>query len=214
MPSLKSLTTFSHPVSLLIWLILQLLILLIPVTQLPLSEEFTRPAEKLAIEEMLVAQIALSALLAPILLPTAASVLVIAAATWPFLQLAGVLSSTPPYHVIESAGFVSIWIISLGLLVAETSSIRWRMWCFAIASTISIGGAIAAYLRLEFSTGEANPRLFGPIVGALDVVQGSENRLSAWIFLIALLILSATLRFSFVKLQRRFSQQVIHSFGG
>jgi hypothetical protein len=206
-------STFSHPVSLLIWLVVQLLVLLIPVMQVPLSEEFTRPAEKLAVEEMLVGQIALSALLLPILMPTPATVLVIAAASWPFLQLAGVLSSTPPYRVIEAGVFVTLWIVSLGLISAWEGSRRWRMWCAAVASTISIGGAIAAYLRLEFGAGEINGLLFGPIVGALDVVHRSSDRWRGWIFISVFALVALAIRVA-MNVQRSRSQQVVHNFGG
>ena len=198
----------------LIWLVLQLLVLLIPVMQVPLSEEFTRPAERLAIEEMLVAQIALSALLIPILMPTPAAVLVIAAATWPILQLAGVLSSAPPYRVVEAGSFVTVWIIALGLMGAGELSLRWRMWWAAVASTVSIGGAIAAYLRLEFGAGETDGLLFGPIVGALDVLHHSQDRWRGWIFLFAFLFVASTARITLMKVQRSRSQQVIHTFGG
>src|ERR1051325_1322831 len=106
-------STFSHPLSLLIWLVLQLLVLLLPVLQVQLSDEFPRPAEKLAIEEMVVSQIALSALLFPLLLRDFPSAIVMAATTWPFLLLAGLLSSTPAYPLLEAGAFVSIWIIAL-----------------------------------------------------------------------------------------------------
>jgi hypothetical protein len=211
--ALKRFSTFSHPVSLLIWLVLHLVVLLIPVTQVPLSEEFTRPAEKLAVGEMIVAQIALSSLLLPILMPTPAAVLVIAAASWPFLQLAGVLSSTPPYHVIEAGSFVTVWIIALGLIGGGDVSQRWRNWSAAITSTVSIGGAILAYLRLEFGAGEINGLLFGPIVGALDVVHESADRWKGWIFISVFALVALRIRIA-MNVQRRRSQQVIHGFGG
>src|SRR5436190_7527032 len=119
-------STFSHPVSLLIWLVLQLLVLLLPVLQVPLSDEFPRPAEKLALAEMVVAQMALAALLFPILMRDLSSAVVMAATTWPFLLLAGLLSSIPRPQLLEVGGFISLWVIALGLLRGESA--RWNAW--------------------------------------------------------------------------------------
>ena len=204
-------TTFSHPASLLIWLGLQLLVLLLPVMQVQLSDEFPRPAEKLAIEEMIVAQIALSALLFPVLIRDFASAIVMAATTWPILLLAGLLSSTPPYRLLESGIFISIWTLGLGLL--RVDSAKWNAWTCAIVSTIAIGSAIAAYLREEFSNGNINGLVFGPIVGALDVVHGSEDRWKAWPILPIFLMAGAVLRIVYHRLRTR-SRQLIHTFGG
>jgi len=205
------LSTFSHPLSLLIWLGLQLLVLLLPVMQVQLSEEFPRPAEKLAIEELVVAQIGLSALLFSLLLRDFASALVIAAASWPFLLLAGLLSSTPPSRLLETGAFVSLWIVALAFL--RTNSIKSNAWATAIASTLAIGGAIAAYLRAEFSSGPIDGLVFGPIVGALDVLHKSDDRWKGWSLLLFFLII-ATLFRAFSHRHRTSSQQVIHNFGG
>jgi hypothetical protein len=209
--SLNRISTFSHPLSLLIWLGLQLLVLLLPVMQVQLSEEFPRPAEKLAAEEMVVAQIALSALLFSILMRDFSTVIVLAATTWPFLLLAGILSSTPPYRVLEAGAFVSIWMIGLGLL--RIDSARCNAWPTAIVSTITIGGAIAAYLRAEFGSGEVDGLLFGPIVGAIDVLHGTVDRWRAWIVLPVFLIAAAAVRIVAARV-RTASRQDIHSFCG
>ena len=209
--TLKRVSTFSHPLSLLIWLGLQLLVLLLPVMQVPLSDEFMRPVEKLAVEEMVVAQIALSALLFSFLMRDFAAAIVMAATSWPFLFLAGLLSSTPAYRVLEGGAFISIWLIALGVL--RIDSPRWNSWTTAVTSTIAIGGGIAAYLREEFASGTANGLIFGPIVGALDVLHGSEDRWRAWVFLPIFLMAAGAVRI----IAQRFPtapRQVIHNFGG
>ncbi|HEV8604411.1 MAG TPA: hypothetical protein VGQ99_03540 [Tepidisphaeraceae bacterium] len=207
-------TTFSHPGSLLIWLGLQLLVLLLPVMQVPLSEEFPRPGEKLAVEEMVVAQIALSALLLPVLMPSPAAVMVMAATTGPFLQLAGVLSSSPPYRLIEVSGFVSTWIIALGFLGAGPMRPRWKIWAAAATSEISIGGALAAYLLRDFGSGDMIGTGFGPIVSAIEVLYGMEDRWREWFFIFGFLIAVAVARLIAIRFARRSSRQVIHNFGG
>ena len=179
--------------------------------QVQLSDEFPRPAEKLAVEEMVVAQIALSALLFSFLARDFAAVIVIAAASWPFLLLAGLLSSTPPYRLLEAGTFISIWIFALGLL--RTESVKWNAWATAVASTIAIGGAIAAYLRSEFGSGTVNGLLFGPIVGAIDVLHASDDRGRAWILLPIFLMGVGVLRLLSNR-HRSPSRQVIHNFGG
>jgi hypothetical protein len=158
----------------------------------PLSDEFPRPAEKLAAEEMIIAQIALSSLLLSYLLRDMAATLVIIASTWPFLLLAGLLSSTPPYRLLEVGVFISIWILTLGLL--RSDSPKWNAWATALVSTISIGGGIAAYLRSEFSSGPVNGLLFGPIIGVLDLLHGPHNRWQTWLILPIFLMVAAVLR--------------------
>ena len=209
--ALNRISTFSHPLSLLVWLGLQLLVLLLPVMQVQLSDEFTRPAEKLAVEEMAVAQVALSALLFAILMRDFPTTMVMAATSWPFLLLAGLLSSTPPYRLLEAGAFISIWIIALGLL--RVDSVKWNAWATAIVSTFAIGGAIAAYLREEFGNGAVDGLLFGPIVGALDVLHKSEDRWREWIILPIFLMAAGAVRIAAHRL-RTGSRQVIHSFGG
>jgi len=196
---------------LLVWLGLQLLVLLLPVMQVQLSDEFTRPAEKLAAEEMAVAQVGLSALLFGILMRDFSTAIVMAATGWPFLLLAGLLSSTPPYRLLEAGAFISIWIIALGLL--RVDSVKWNAWATAIVSTISIGGAIAAYLREEFGNGALDGLIFGPIVGALDVLHKSDDRWRAWSVLPIFLIAGGAVRIAAHRV-RTASRQVIHSFGG
>ncbi|HEV8292552.1 MAG TPA: hypothetical protein VGP94_11545 [Tepidisphaeraceae bacterium] len=204
-------STFSHPLSLLIWLALQLLVLLLPVMQVRLSDEFPRPAEKLAAEEMVVAQIALTALLLSVLIRDFASALVIAATSWPFLFLAGLLSSTPPYRLLEAGAFISIWIIALG--VFRTDATKWNAWATAIVATYSIGGAIAAYFRAEFGTGAIDGLLFGPMVGALDVLHGSDDRWRGWVVLPVFLMLAGMPRIVAHRLRTR-SRHVINNFCG
>ncbi len=179
--------------------------------QVPLSDEFTRPAEKLAVEEMLVAQIGLSALLFSFLMRDFAGAIVMAASSWPFLLLAGLLSSTPPYRLLETGTFISAWIVACGLLRQE--SVKWNAWATAIVSTIAIGGAIAAYLRSEFGNGAVDGLLFGPIVGALGVVHGSGDRWRAWVLLPVFLMAAGVLRILAHRLSTA-SRQVIHSFCG
>ncbi len=200
---LAGFTTFSHPVALLVWVGIQLGVLLLGVMQVPLSEEFPRPAEKMAATEMVVAQIAFGALLFPILMPTAGAVMVMVGATWPFLLLAGVLSSSPPYRMLEVGAFISVWIISLGIVGVGVSDLRWRMWWVGVGGAVSIGGAIAAYLRKEFGSGEVNGLLFGPIVGGIDVLNQSGDRLRAWGFVFAFLLVAAGVRLMRLKLARR-----------
>jgi hypothetical protein len=212
---ISSISTFSHPVSLLIWLALQLLVLLLPVMQVQLSDEFPRPAEKLAAEEMVVAQIAMSALLFAVLIREFASAMVLTAASWPFLLLAGLLSSTASERLVEAGAFISGWIIGLALWRGE--SVKWNSWASAIASTYAIGGAIAGYLRAEFGSGNP-PRvidglIFGPIVGAIDILHGAEDRWRGWILLPILLMLGGVVRILAHRL-RAHPRQVIHNFGG
>jgi hypothetical protein len=64
----------------------------------------------------------------------------------------------------------------------------------AIVSTFSIGGATAAYLRSEFSSGPVNGLLFGPVISALNLLRGEGHRWESWLVLPFFLMAAAMLR--------------------
>src|SRR5437763_7314657 len=71
---------------LLVWLIVQLLALALAAARVPLSAHFVQPGEALAIEEMLVAQFAASAMLFPFLLRDARCCVAMIVTAAPMLQ--------------------------------------------------------------------------------------------------------------------------------
>ncbi|MGA2497765.1 MAG: hypothetical protein ABSH20_08495 [Tepidisphaeraceae bacterium] len=161
---------------LLLWLALQFGVLFLAGLQTPLSDKFTRPAERRAIEEMLVAQIAVSSLLFPVILDGLWATLAAIATAWPMLALAGVLSVRSTGEVVRGATYVSLWIGLLGVWSWILPGRRSRLIGCAVAAGLSIGGGLLAYLQIEFDTTAATTwadvGFRGPILPALSAAAG------------------------------------------
>src|SRR5438477_5794998 len=99
-----------------IWLSICLIALAISVLRVPLSANYPRPAESLALPVLLITQLVFSGLLCPFLLRTWRTMFVVIVASWPFIFLAGYLSFTPTLRELLCALYLSIWLTSLGVL--------------------------------------------------------------------------------------------------
>ena len=165
-----------------LWLALQVGTLLLAGLQTPLSDKFTRPAERRAIEEMLVVQIAASALLFPMILDGLWAALAAIATAWPMLALAGVLSVRPTGDVVRGATYVSLWMGVLAIWGWLLSGQRSRLIGCAVAAGLSIGGGMLAYLRVEFDlTASTSWDFPGPIPGVILAMDGWDWPLWRWL---------------------------------
>jgi hypothetical protein len=191
----KSPSTFSHQGPLALWLAIQLLVLLIPALQIPLSDQFPRPAERLAADEMAVAQVVAGALLFPLILRSLRETLLLAAASWPFLQLAGFLSSASPWAIAGCACYISMWLLILGLWRSVLCSGKSRLVGAAIATAICLAPPLLWYLRTEFA---AEPtamqmtlwRCVSPVMGAIAILR--QDKTTAYIMAAMLALLLAS----------------------
>jgi hypothetical protein len=174
-----------------IWIAMQLGVLILPILQVPLSDNFPRPYERLAVQELLVAQIALASLLAPWLLADWESSFCSIAATAPMLALAAALSATIDISIAAKWLYVAEWMLLLTLwcrMVPEA----WRLAVVAIASTVSLGGGALAYLAVEFDLSAQTTWIdvgyLGPICGVLSLGSATEyaNPFLTYIFMITL----------------------------
>jgi hypothetical protein len=177
--------TSSHFLPLILWLGVQLLALALAAMQVPLSDQFPRPAERMALDEMLVAQVLAATLLFPMLLPSAGATVLLIAATWPFLQLAGVLSSAPAKSIVVGGCYVGSWLLVLRLFRSALRTQKAELTGVAVATAIALGGAMMWYLRAEFALDTpAAPFVagstLGPIVGVLSAVHGNAGWASVW----------------------------------
>jgi hypothetical protein len=177
--------TSSHFLPLALWLGIQLLVLLAAAMQIRLSDQFPRPPERLALDEMLVAQVAMAAMLFPLLLRNAATTALVVAASWPFVQLAGVLSSASPANVFSGGCYVSGWLVVLGLCRPLLRTEKGMMLAVATATAAALGGALMWYVRAEFAFDPSKPSsaaasAMGPIVGALAASHGQAIAISVW----------------------------------
>lgn len=141
---------FSWPLAL--WLGLQLLVLLPPALQIPLADVYPRPVERLALRHVAVGQIILAGLLFPLILRSLNASVAAIGATWPFLMLAGILSSAQMPQVTACAGYVSAWMTLLALCNCIARQVQSRMRLVAISAMCTIGAAGLMYLCDEFGS--------------------------------------------------------------
>lgn len=169
----------------LIWLAIQFGALLLAGLQVPLADKFPRPIERQAIQEMLVVQIAFSAMLFPLLLDGPWATLAAIAAAWPMLALAGVLSVRPAADLMRAALFLSLWLAMLGVWRWILHAPRARLVGCAVATTLSVGGVLLAYAQVEFDVSAVTTweqaRLAGPIRAALLVVESWDWNGWSWL---------------------------------
>lgn len=195
--------TSSHLPPLLLWLALQLLVLLLPVFQIRLSDDFPRPAERLAIQEMLLLQTTAAGLLFPCLLPTLATTLILIAAAWPFILLAGILSSTPPLPLLFAGAYLSTWLLLLGLWQQILSSPKQRLTACALATALTLGGPLLGYLQAEFRLIEpSHPALLGPLPALFSLLQPTPVSPQPWLPLALALLATAALALALAHRRR------------
>jgi hypothetical protein len=123
---------------------------------------------------MLAIQIASIGMLFPILLANFLTMIAAVVLAWPFLQLAGILSGAEEIRIISASLYVSVWIVGLWLCRDFKLGI-------VLAELFTLGGAIFWYLYLESGAGGAMPaEIFGPLVGGVQLINGSEKLWIAW----------------------------------
>src|SRR5688500_12019644 len=136
-------STFHHReftwAPLVVWLAAQILILLVPASQVRLADEFPRPAESMALREMLAGQMVIVTLTFPFLLRGAAVSIAIAASAWPFLLLAGVLASTPNQRIGGCALYLTVWIAVLAIWRTVLRTHALQMVGVAVGGALSVG---------------------------------------------------------------------------
>ena len=188
----------SHIGPLTAWLAIQLALLLLPVLQVPLADQFTRPAERAALEVMLVGQVLFAALLFPWLLRSAGAAVMMAAASWPFIQLAMVLSSADAGTAVWASAYATAWIAALAGWRYVLRKRRHQLAGVAAAMLLCAGGAALWYLRAEFVRNSGGAQwgtdaLLGPVVGVLAVASGHGQ--NAWLAMAGLVIATAAATF-------------------
>jgi hypothetical protein len=208
MGSKKSISSFAF-VPLASWIVLQMLVLLISVLQIPLSDKFPNPVEKLALDEMIVAQISFSALLFPILFTSSGSSVMIIGASWPFLLLAGVLSATPRSRLIAVGLYMLLWFLVLAIAGYFLISRRARLIGSTVAILGTLGFAVLWYLQAEFLMDGTNSahnliRIGGPIRDALSLLHYEPIPRQPWINVGAILIFCSACALVSLLYRRRY----------
>jgi hypothetical protein len=166
------------------WLLIQLAALAAGAFGLPVYAHHPLPREALAVQEMLAVQIGATALLFPLLLPNGPTALAAIVLTWPFIQLAGLLSVTPQANLGMTTLYVSLWMAGLFGCSRLLRKKEAMLIGVCLTTLFTFGGVIAWYLHLEAMTGGGNiaqSAMFGPLLGALSVVGGIGVQLWPWV---------------------------------
>jgi len=183
---------------LLIWMAVQLLTLAVAAVGIPLSARFPHPAEREATVELLVVQLAMAALLFPLLLRDWMQLVLAIAGSWPLLALAALLGGEPFLHVASAGVYGAVWLTTLFFWrMALPSELPLRIGV-AIAMLWTIGGPVLLYLHAEFGGGSAGwppasdgalwAMLGGPIWGGLSRLIGGFFFTSADLLLATILV--------------------------
>lgn len=192
---IKTPTASVSPASIALWLAIQLTAIILIVVRAKFW--IGSGNDSAALELMLIMQIAGAALLLPALLPNLRSMICIALAAIPFLQIAAMIAAGDMTHVLFGVIALMLWLIALKMALSLARSTLMRATVHAFAVCVSIGGVVLFYLRSEFFGATVSPDAarFGPICAALTLVRAessSDQILHAWIQLsLIALVLSA-----------------------
>ena len=156
-----------------LWLFVQLLALGLAAARVPLSAHFPQPGESLALQEMLIAQFAVSAMTFPFLLRDARCCVATILTSAPMLQLAGVLAGDSLARVVGVWTCVALWLAALAIWNQALPS-RHRPLGVAILNLLTLGGLLFAYLSTEFHSAPSLARWL-PIVATLRFSLGAAS---------------------------------------
>jgi hypothetical protein len=169
---------------LILWLLVQAAALGLAAARVPLSAHFPQPAERQAMAEMLIAQIAAAAVLFPLLLQDWTAFGLAEAASWPMLDLAALLGGQPPARIAWAAGYVTLWLATLTLWQKILGQSPWQRLAVGLASLWTLGGPVLLYLHGEYASGgriwppENSPAIWaaagGPIWAGLARLNGAR----------------------------------------
>jgi hypothetical protein len=172
-----------------LWLLLQLLALGVSAARIPFfAKSFPQPAELLATGVMLVVQIGAAALLFPYLLRDFRAAVMVVAASWPFIILAGFLTGQAERRILwGTVAYVTAWLLGLAVWRSALRSARAQAAGVAVATLVSIGGPLLWYLRAEYGVQSSavdwtQASNWGPIMGALSIAATDHLVRDPWFF--------------------------------
>ena len=195
---------------LLVWLVIQMAVLVLAAQRVPLSARWPHESERLAVHEMLVAQIAVSALLFPWLLRDRITTILVAASGILFLYLAAFLAGVDHVRVTLVAGQVVGWIVGLAMWRPLLAQWRATMIGVGMATCVSLGSALLVYLRADAAKEPASWTVhLGPIMSALAQLHSAS--LASWAFVIVLLITSILALLQARRVDRQVIHKVLHN---
>jgi len=133
------------------WMVVQTVPLVLCAMNVPLWARSTSPGPRLAIQTMVSVQVGMSALLFPWLLASRQRSIIVMVLTEVFVCAAGVLAGTGVTDLLQVGAALLIWLVALRVWSGELCGPVQELIGVAVASCVTIGGAISAYLWSEFA---------------------------------------------------------------
>ena len=179
-----------------VWLLIQMIVLCLAAARVPLWYRAPAPVERVAVEQMLAAQVVASALLFPWLMRNLATGLCVILVTAPFVQLAAVLAEVDLARAAVAWIFAALWMSALlawtVALRASRAATRAQLIGVALAGALAMGGPVLRYLRLEFfhfaPPTQETTRWADPVAGAITQLQTGATDAAQWALLVCLLV--------------------------
>jgi hypothetical protein len=161
--------------SVIVWGLLQLSILGIGASGFPLWAHHPFPRQSLALQEMLVSQTLLIALLFPGLISKPWHLGIALVLMLPMDELAGSMSSSSQACIWMGFVCVGVWMAGVGgwaLLLKDSAS---QIAIAGLATIVTAGGAILDYLRWEAAASNGQSSAFSPISMLPKLCQSIET---------------------------------------
>ncbi|HEV7300026.1 MAG TPA: hypothetical protein VGN72_11725 [Tepidisphaeraceae bacterium] len=156
---------------LLLWLAVQLAALVAGAMGWRWSANYTDPGDLESLRLMLIVQVSAAALLSRYICRDPIATIACAFTVWPFAIGAAYLSATPFFWTALAATYISVWVLSLGLLRHVPAPLSTTVP--ALLAMIVLGVPGLNYLSQEFGSGKTFE--IGPIYDILDLMNGTGN---------------------------------------
>jgi hypothetical protein len=186
----------SSTAQLIVWLGAQLVVLTLAAARLPLAARYPQPAEQLAPNLLLCAQLILASLLFPWMLRGVRCVAQILAAALPLQLASAYLAGTSAREVAGALAYVDSFVIVLSLWCPLLRSSRAQSLGIALASCLTLGGGMLRYLRVEYSGGSGAPHtweIVTPLPSTLQALAG-QTPAGGWVLIAVLGVVAITIR--------------------
>ena len=156
------------------WVIAQLAALGLAAGRVSLSARFFQPAERMAVEEMLVAQLLVAALTFPRLLQSGFIACVIMITAIPMLLLANSLSRYPLAALWPVMLYVELCLMAMAVWARLLQKLRSQLIGIAVSGAFTVFLTVLWYLSREYRPESRDwMQYLSPIVAALRVLDQS-----------------------------------------
>jgi hypothetical protein len=179
-----------------IWLLVQLTSLGLAAVGIEFTSRWPRPAQQLALHQMLAVQIVFASLLFPWLMPSWRISMAVIAISWPMCVLAAALAECSNQSLLAGASYTTAWLALLAIASQQLRTQYLQCMGVLVAALATLGGAVLWYLAEEFGDG-ATLSACGALVGAIAQVSRPFTTPVAWATVIGPLLFGSLVLFIF-----------------